>query len=60
MEEYVKIAEGYLLSYGVSILLALAILIIGMWIAKVITKSVVKLMTKREVDGTLIKFVAGL
>ncbi len=60
MEEYVKIAEVYLLSYGVSILLALAILIIGMWIAKVITKSVVKLMTKREVDGTLIKFVAGL
>ena len=48
------------MSYGVSILLALAILIIGMWIAKVITKSVVKLMTKREVDGTLIKFVAGL
>lgn len=60
MEQYTEIAEGYLLSYGVSILLALAILIIGMWIAKVITKSVVKLMTKREVDGTLIKFVAGL
>ncbi len=60
MEEYIKTAQVYAIGYGVNILLALAILIIGTWIAKVITKSAVKLMTARNVDATLIKFVGGL
>ncbi len=60
MEEYIKIAQDYVLGYGVNILIALAILIIGTWIAKAITKSAVKLMTSRNVDATLIKFVGGL
>lgn len=60
IEKYVEIAKEAVMGYGVNILLALAILIIGMWIARLITKSVVKLMTKRNVDTTLMKFVSGL
>lgn len=60
MEDSVKIVQGYAISYGINILLALAILIIGTWIAKIITKSVVKIMNAQKVDPTLVKFLSGL
>ena len=46
--------------YGAKILGALLVLIIGMWLAKMIKKGVVKLMEKRAVDPTLIAFCANL
>ena len=48
------------MEYGVKILGALAILIIGMWIAKQLKKGIVKLMGKRNVDPTLISFSASM
>jgi small conductance mechanosensitive channel len=60
MEEYIKIGQTYAMSYGVNILIALVILIIGTWIARIITKSVTKLMTAQNLDTTLVKFLAGL
>ena len=60
MEDYIKFGQTYLLSYGVNILIAIAILIIGTWIAKIITKSVVKIMNTRKLDETLVKFIGGL
>lgn len=60
MENYIKTAEGFILTYAANVLIALAILIIGMWIARMITKSVVKLMNAHNVDATLVKFLSGL
>jgi small conductance mechanosensitive channel len=48
------------IEYGMKILGALAVLIIGSWIAKQLRKVVVKLMEKSKVDPTLISFVASL
>jgi small conductance mechanosensitive channel len=46
--------------YGMKVLGALAIIIVGMWVAKLLRKVVVKLMEKGNVDPTLISFVASL
>ncbi len=54
-----KIQEMGIL-YGTKILGALIILVVGFWLAKLIKKGVVKLMEKREVDPTLISFMASL
>lgn len=46
--------------WGVKILAALLVLIIGMFVAKLIKKGVVKLMERSKVDHTLISFVSSL
>jgi small conductance mechanosensitive channel len=46
--------------YGAKILGALLVLIIGMWVAKLIKKGIIKLMEKRDVDPTLTSFCASL
>ena len=48
------------MDWGVRIIGFLLILIIGMWLAKLIRKAMVKTMEKREVDPTLIHFLASL
>jgi len=46
--------------YGMKVLGALVILIIGLWVAKLLKRGVVKLMERGKVDPTLISFVASL
>ncbi len=46
--------------YGIQILIALAIFIIGKWVAKVVTNGVRKVMEKRNVDPALISFAGNL
>ena len=48
------------IEYGIKILSALLVLIIGIWVAKIIKKIIVKLMQKRSVDPTLIAFATSL
>lgn len=60
MENVIKILETYAFNYGINIVLALIILILGTWIAKIITKWFKKLMNVRNVDTTLVKFSSGL
>ncbi|MEN7973475.1 MAG: mechanosensitive ion channel domain-containing protein [Verrucomicrobiota bacterium] len=47
-------------TYGTKILGALIVLVVGMWIARAIKKLVVRVMEKKEVDPTLISFLAAL
>ena len=56
MENYLVMLQEYITVYGVKILGSLAILIIGLWVAKIITKSFNKMLMKKEVDETLVKF----
>ena len=46
--------------YGMKIMGALAVLIIGMWVAKAIQKGLVKLLEKKGLDPTLISFLSPL
>lgn len=46
--------------YGLRVIAAIAILIIGRWVAKLATKLIRKLLVKNKVDETLTKFVTGL
>jgi len=46
--------------YGLKALGAIAILIIGLWVAKQLKKVVIKLMHRGNVDPTLISFVSSL
>ena len=46
--------------YGLRVLAAIAVFVIGRWIAKAITKAIVRLMEKSNVDETLVKFLSNV
>ncbi len=48
------------ITYGLKVLLALAIFFIGKWVAKLIRATVRGTLTKREVDPTLVSFGSNL
>lgn len=56
MDNFLKMLQEYISVYGIKILSAFAILIIGLWISKLITKHFNKILTKREFDPTLTRF----
>ena len=56
-EEYLN---TYIIPWGVNILMALVIFIIGRWVAKGLTKWIGKLMVKAKVDSTLTGFVSNI
>ncbi len=60
MEEFLNQIELYAMNYGLNIITAIIILIIGLWIANIITNSIKKIILKRNPDETLNKFVGGL
>ncbi|HMB59061.1 MAG TPA: mechanosensitive ion channel domain-containing protein [Xanthomonadales bacterium] len=49
-----------LFDWGVKLVLAIVIYIVGKWIARLITKSLNKLMNVRNVDPTLVAFLGNL
>ena len=46
--------------YGLKIIAALVIFIVGRWVAKAVTNFIKRMMTKSNTDETLIKFVGNL
>jgi len=56
MEDIMKLV----IDWGLQILLALVVLIIGLWIIKIIMNAIVKNMEKREVDASLRSFLKSL
>lgn len=57
---YIEKAKDMLMEYGPKLLAALALLVIGLWIIKLITKGIRKTLKKRDMDGTLQKFLSNL
>ncbi|VGO20070.1 mechanosensitive ion channel family protein [Pontiella sulfatireligans] len=57
---WMETLQELVVQYGLQVLGALAILIIGMWFAKQLKKVLCKVMEKGKVDPTLISFVASL
>ena len=57
---YLQKAKDLLIEYGPKILAALALLIVGLWIISLITKGIRRALKKRDMDGTLQKFLSNL
>lgn len=60
MDNYIAMFQNYITVYGIKILGAIAILIIGLWITKIISRSFNKILTKKEIDETLVKFFTAM
>ena len=60
MEETVQKIYDLITLYGVKVIAALVIFIIGRWVSKGFQKVAVRLMEKRDVDATIVGFVGNL
>jgi small conductance mechanosensitive channel len=60
MEQYWDTIQSYLTTYGLKVVAAIIIFIIGKWLAGVISRVVEKLLVKSEVDNTLATFAKRL
>ena len=60
IEQLVEQVRELAVSFGLNIIAALAILVIGIWIIKLIRRIVEKRLDKREIDPTLAKFLLNL
>ncbi len=60
MENYLIMLQEYVTQYGIKVIEAILILIIGLWIAKLLTKALNKTLVKKEVDPTLVKFFTAM
>ena len=60
MEEILNRVYELLTIYGIKVLAALAIFIVGRWIAKAMRKLIERIMNKSNVDPTLISFTGNL
>ena len=54
------IFSNYIIPYGLNLVFAIAIFVIGKWVANIITKVAKKLMLKAKVDEILVNFVVGI
>lgn len=60
MEEIIPKLQEWLTLYGLKVIAAVVILIVGRWIAKALKKLAERTMRKRAVEPTIISFVANL
>jgi small conductance mechanosensitive channel len=60
MEQYLAQAQQLLADYGIKVIAAIAIFIIGKWIAKLLTKTIRKVMGKSKLEPMLITFSSNL
>lgn len=60
MEELWPKAQEWLIFYGLKIVAALVILIVGRWIARMIQGMTARILTRRNIDTTIVSFVGHL
>jgi small conductance mechanosensitive channel len=60
MEDILKQIESIVANYGLNVVGAIIILIVGLWLARILSKSVTKMMLKKGVDATLTKFLGSI
>ena len=60
MEKTLNLFQVYITEYGLKLVGAILILVIGLWLTKIITNWVNKILTKKDVDVTLVKFFTAL
>lgn len=60
MENIVGRLLEWLTLYGVKVVGAIVIFLVGLWVAKIVKSIIAKLLTKRNVEGTIVSFVTNL
>ncbi len=60
MEDIMKELQTVVAQYGLQVIGAIATLIIGIWVAKILAKTFGRVLRKREVDETLLKFLVSV
>lgn len=60
VSKYLEIAESFVVEYGIKVIGAIAIWIIGSWIIKRVNRGIAKVMTKQNYDESLQKFLLNL
>jgi len=60
MSENIEVIESLVVSYGVKILMAIAIVVIGKWVVKKLSNGIERLMSKNDVDPAIRHFVGSL
>jgi small conductance mechanosensitive channel len=60
MNDVLHVVKNLITVFGLKVIAAIAILIFGLWTAKIVKKLINKLLTKRNVDGVIVSFVANL
>jgi len=59
-EKYIDVIINFIMEYGLKVVVAILILIIGLWLSKKIVKISQKVLASRGVDETLQKFLGDL
>ena len=57
MEKYTDYAVKLLENYGLKILLAIGVLIVGLWLIKIVSRLFLKFLKKRDIDPSLKSFL---
>ncbi|MBY5992632.1 mechanosensitive ion channel family protein [Ferrimonas balearica] len=60
LESLMDQAPDLIMVYGTRVVLAIVIFIIGRWLAKTVAKAVTGILTKREMDKTVVGFMANM
>ncbi|MEJ2141448.1 MAG: mechanosensitive ion channel [Gammaproteobacteria bacterium] len=60
LENYQQIINDYAIPWGINLVLAIIIFVVGKWLAKVVVKSVKQLMVKSSLDHVLVNFLGSL
>ena len=60
INKYSRTITNYIVLYGMKILIALVILVVGLWLIKRVTNFLFRLMEKRGVDPSLVPFLHNI
>jgi len=60
MNDILPVIKNIITAYGLQVIGAIVLLAVGIWAAKIIKKLVIKVLTKRNVDVTIISFVGNV
>lgn len=60
MQETLDKVYGYIVQYGMNLVFALLIFIIGKWVARLIAQIIEKAMGRTKVDATLVSFTKNM
>ena len=58
--QWVNDNQGLLIEYGLNIVGAILTLVIGLWVARIIERTFHKILTKRQLDSTIVDFVSHM
>lgn len=60
MDAAIKTAQEVVAVYGLSVIAAIAILLVGKWLARILTNALTRMMKRAGTDDTLVSFVANI